>query len=442
MPEKAPTAVEAMFPGVLREGAIDRDRLSKFVLTDPAALQRLEGLVHPAVAEAEARFVEKAAADGRRLTHPGRAAAARDGRRAESRSRPRRERSATPSSATARCGAKGSARPGSRRCLTRQMADAEKRRKAHFVIDTGGSLDETRRAGEPVPARCGRARGEETAACVKSCWIPRRPASVPRTDTGCWRSARWRSSTSARPAPSFMRSSTRSATCRKTRSGCMATLLIFSGTNPSSPRVVDEFLAFVGDARLVIHNAEFDLGFLNAELARLGRDRFRTDRVVDTLALARSKHPGQPNSLDALCDRYRVDRSRRVKHGALLDAEILVEIYLELTGGRQRSLSFEDEVIKAMPSMAVPHLWAEPRMPRASLIEAGEEAAHKAYVRSLGKSAIWIRYLTGRARKSVRIRRFVVAESRLRPGAASRAHGNRSDRYKEAGMTRRGPHRR
>ena len=169
----------------------------------------------------------------------------------------------------------------------------------------------------------------------------------------------------------------------------------FLRDKPVFAAVVDEFLAFVGDARLVIHNAEFDLRFLNAELTRLGRESISTDRVVDTLALARSRHPGQPNSLDALCDRYRVDRSRRVKHGALLDAEILVEIYLELTGGRQRSLSFEDEVIKAMPSMAIPHLWAEPRMPRASLIEAGEEAAHKAYVRSLGESAIWIRYQTG-----------------------------------------------
>ncbi len=169
----------------------------------------------------------------------------------------------------------------------------------------------------------------------------------------------------------------------------------FLRDKPVFAAVVDEFLAFVGDAQLVIHNAEFDLRFLNAELARLGRQSICADRVVDTLALARRKHPGQPNSLDALCDRYRVDRSRRVRHGALLDAEILVEIYLELTGGRQRSLSFDDEVIKVMPSIATPHLWAEARIPRASLIEAGEEAAHKDYIRSLGESAIWIRYQTG-----------------------------------------------
>ena len=111
---------------------------------------------------------------------------------------------------------------------------------------------------------------------------------------------------------------------------------------PMFADVVDDFLSFVGDAPLVIHNAEFDMRFVNAELARLGRKPIEMDRVVDTLALARKKHPGLPNNLDALCDRYRIDRSRRVKHGALLDAEILVEIYCELTGGRQRSLSFDE----------------------------------------------------------------------------------------------------
>ena len=107
--------------------------------------------------------------------------------------------------------------------------------------------------------------------------------------------------------------------------------------------VVDDFLAFIGDSPIVIHNADFDMRFMNAELARLGRAAIGMDRIIDTLALARRKHPGQPNSLDALCDRYRIDRSRRVKHGALLDAEILVEVYRELTGGRQRSLIFGEE---------------------------------------------------------------------------------------------------
>ena len=111
---------------------------------------------------------------------------------------------------------------------------------------------------------------------------------------------------------------------------------------PVFASIVDDFLAFIGDSRLVIHNADFDMRFINAELAKLGRAAIGMDRVVDTLTLARKKHPGQPNSLDALCDRYRIDRSRRVRHGALLDAEILVEVYCELTGGRQRSIVFGD----------------------------------------------------------------------------------------------------
>jgi DNA polymerase-3 subunit epsilon len=161
--------------------------------------------------------------------------------------------------------------------------------------------------------------------------------------------------------------------------------------------VVDELMGFIGDARLVIHNAEFDLGFLNAELGRAGRQLIGLDRVVDTLTLARRKHPGQPNSLDALCDRYRIDRSRRTKHGALLDAEILVEIYLELTGGRQRSLSFELEADKLAVFNAIAAPIIEARQPRASLIEAQEAAAHAEHVRTLGEAAIWRRYTAVRA---------------------------------------------
>jgi DNA polymerase-3 subunit epsilon len=160
--------------------------------------------------------------------------------------------------------------------------------------------------------------------------------------------------------------------------------------------VVDDFLAFIGDAALVIHNAEFDICFVNAELARLGREPIGMDRVVDTLALARKKHPGQPNSLDALCDRYRIDRSRRLKHGALLDAEILVEIYGELTGGRQRSLSFGEQPQTPGPnaSLSPPR---EARRPRNSLIGAEEASAHVDYVMTLGEAAIWRRYLPGQA---------------------------------------------
>jgi DNA polymerase-3 subunit epsilon len=103
--------------------------------------------------------------------------------------------------------------------------------------------------------------------------------------------------------------------------------------------VVDEFLAFIGDDKLVAHNAAFDFGFVNAELARLRLPSLSMDRMVDTLAMARSRFPGLPNSLDALCRRFDIDLSERTTHNALLDCRLLAQVYIELTGGRQRGLS-------------------------------------------------------------------------------------------------------
>jgi DNA polymerase III subunit epsilon len=162
---------------------------------------------------------------------------------------------------------------------------------------------------------------------------------------------------------------------------------------PVFASVVDDFLAFIGDSKLVIHNADFDMRFVNAELARLGLAAIGMDRVVDTLTLARKKHPGAPNSLDALCDRYRIDRSQRVRHGALLDAEILVEVYCELTGGRQRSLMFGDVVdLTAAAAVALAPRYSE-RPPRRSPMEPAEVTAHVRYIESFGRDAIWFRYL-------------------------------------------------
>ena len=161
---------------------------------------------------------------------------------------------------------------------------------------------------------------------------------------------------------------------------------------PVFAAVVEDFLAFVGDAALVIHNAEFDMRFVNAELARLGREPIGMDRVVDTLALARRKHPGQPNSLDALCDRYRIDRSKRVKHGALLDAEILVEIYGELTGGRQRSLSFDERRESGSSAMEPARRRTAPRPLRVSHLRPEEAEAHAGHVATLGEGALWRLY--------------------------------------------------
>jgi DNA polymerase III subunit epsilon len=161
---------------------------------------------------------------------------------------------------------------------------------------------------------------------------------------------------------------------------------------PLFTEVVAEFLAFIGEDRLVIHNAEFDMRFINAELLKIGREAIRIERITDTLALARRKHPGLPNSLDALCDRYRIDRSRRVKHGALLDAEILVEVYGELVGGRQRSLTFASDE----RSRDVGAAKADARRARSApllLIGGNEEQrAHAEHVASLGDAAIWNAY--------------------------------------------------
>ena len=224
--------------------------------------------------------------------------------------------------------------------LARQTPDREKRRLAHWVIDTSGSMRANPRAGR-------------LACCARS---PRCPAGdatmreiVLDTET-----------TGLDPAHGHRLVEIGAVEIvNQIATGAMFHALInperevpdeafrihghstaFLSDKPVFAAIVDEFLAFVGEDRLVIHNAEFDMRFLNAELSALGRPPIAAERVIDTLALARRKHPGAPDNLDALCDRYRIDRSRRVRHGALLDAEILVEVYGELTGGRQRSLSF------------------------------------------------------------------------------------------------------
>jgi DNA polymerase-3 subunit epsilon len=166
----------------------------------------------------------------------------------------------------------------------------------------------------------------------------------------------------------------------------------FLADKPVFARIAPEFLAFIGGDRLVIHNAEFDMRFINAELGKIGHDPIPSARVLDTLALARRKHPGAPASLDALCDRYRIDRSRRVKHGALLDAEILVEVYGELLGGRQRSLVFSanERAIRSAGMLIVERKLRSAPLP--ALLTDAESTAHASHIKTLGEAAIWRRY--------------------------------------------------
>lgn len=128
----------------------------------------------------------------------------------------------------------------------------------------------------------------------------------------------------------------------------------FLESKPKFSETVDELMEFLGDAPLVAHNAGFDFGFLNAELERIGREKVSMDRMIDTVAIARKKHPGAKLSLDALCSRYGVDRSHRVKHGALLDAELLAQVYIELTGGRQIGLELAAELASGTPEVSSP----------------------------------------------------------------------------------------
>jgi DNA polymerase III subunit epsilon len=161
--------------------------------------------------------------------------------------------------------------------------------------------------------------------------------------------------------------------------------------------IVDEFLAFIGDAPLVIHNAGFDHTFLCAELKRADRVLIARERLVDTLLLARRKHPAGPNRLDDLCARYGIDNSRRTKHGALLDAEILAEVYLELIGARQAQLGLADSgerrVNGVEGSIAV-RVRADQLAPR---LTDAELAAHREFVAGLAETVVWENYRAGEA---------------------------------------------
>jgi DNA polymerase-3 subunit epsilon len=156
-------------------------------------------------------------------------------------------------------------------------------------------------------------------------------------------------------------------------------------------QIADGFLDFIGDAPLVIHNASFDMAMINAELRRLGRTVLPDDRAVDTLKIAKRKFPGAQANLDALCKRFGVDNAGRTKHGALLDSELLAEVYLELMGGRQRGLTLDagqgDRTVAARGPAA-----ARPRpKPLPSRLTETEAAAHAAFVATLGEAPLWKR---------------------------------------------------
>jgi DNA polymerase-3 subunit epsilon len=167
----------------------------------------------------------------------------------------------------------------------------------------------------------------------------------------------------------------------------------FLADKPVFAAIADQLHAFMGDARLVIHNASFDVGFLNAEFARTGHPPLGPERALDTLHLARRKHPGASNSLDALCSRYGIDNAKRTKHGALLDAELLAEVYIELIGGRQPDLGLAIISAAGRDDDAIIFSAERRSRPKVSRLTDTERVAHAAFVAGLGEAALWRDYL-------------------------------------------------
>jgi DNA polymerase-3 subunit epsilon len=160
----------------------------------------------------------------------------------------------------------------------------------------------------------------------------------------------------------------------------------FLATQPLFEAVADEFLEFIGDAPLVIHNAQFDLKFLNAEFDRIGKPGIEAARAIDTVAMARRRFPGAQASLDALCRRFEIDNSSRDLHGALLDCQLLAEVYLELCGGRQPGFDLDPTRRAALAGPAAQARSHRPARPHAPTAE--ESTAHEALIDSM-KDPVW-----------------------------------------------------
>ena len=158
--------------------------------------------------------------------------------------------------------------------------------------------------------------------------------------------------------------------------------------------IMDEFISFIGDAKMVIHNASFDMSFLNAELKRAGGETYSDQQAIDTLLIARKKFPGAQNSLDALCRRFSIDNSGREKHGALLDSELLSDVYLELIGGRQPGLVLRTDKGRNLEQYDTPRrdIRKKRKTELKSLLTDIEKANHEEFLKTLGVDSVWKKY--------------------------------------------------
>jgi DNA polymerase-3 subunit epsilon len=167
----------------------------------------------------------------------------------------------------------------------------------------------------------------------------------------------------------------------------------FLADKPLFAHIAEEFVTFIEGAKLIAHNASFDVGFLNFELGLVELPPIPTTHVVDTLQIARQKHPGASNNLDALCKRYGIDNSSREKHGALLDSELLAEVYLELIGGHQAGLDLDVAVGGGDDKSGERRQVRQRPVALPSMLSEEEEAAHRAFIATLGDDVLWKRYL-------------------------------------------------
>ncbi|MGH6682074.1 MAG: DNA polymerase III subunit epsilon, partial [Bradyrhizobium sp.] len=168
----------------------------------------------------------------------------------------------------------------------------------------------------------------------------------------------------------------------------------FLADKPLFAEIVEEFLAFIGDSPLVIHNASFDIGFINAELDRLKLTPILRERLVDTLVLARRKHPGVSNRLDDLCSRYAIDNSHRTRHGALLDAELLAEVYVDLIGARQSQLVLASDAREIRVGATGEAPRRQRPVPLVLRVTDADREAHRAFIATLGDKPIWNEFLS------------------------------------------------
>ena len=169
----------------------------------------------------------------------------------------------------------------------------------------------------------------------------------------------------------------------------------FLSDKPKFSEIAKEFLDFIGSAKLVIHNAAFDIKFINAELKRIDKEEITFDRATDTLAIARKKFPGSPASLDSLCRRFKIDNSARVLHGALLDSQILAEVYLELVGGKQPDFALNIANVSNENNNSIFHE-KRTRVRKEKLksrLTTEEKANHENFIKDLGNSSMWSKIL-------------------------------------------------